>query len=131
MIKAITSTYHLMMKFSTSIEVGEVRGDRKIARQCFITAIKTNSPSKPKAKLQLQMDDAEMDALRDDEEITHVDPRETENTKSLEEVTTISIHPDYPDCHVMIGTELTKELQNALVEFSKNYDVFAWSQGAR
>ena len=30
----------------------------------------------------------------------------------------------------MIGTELTKELRSALVEFlKKNYDVFAWSQG--
>ena len=30
----------------------------------------------------------------------------------------------------MIGTELTKELRNILVEFlKKNYDVFSWSQG--
>ena len=41
-----------------------------------------------------------MEALRDEvEEITLVDPRETKNTKSLEEVTTISIHPDYLDRH--------------------------------
>ena len=72
-----------------------------------------------------------MEALRDEvEKITHADPRETENTKSLEEVAPISIHLDYPDRHIMIGTELTKELWNALVEFlKKNYDVFAWSQG--
>ena len=41
-----------------------------------------------------------MEALRDEmEEITLVDPREMENTKSLEEVTTIFIHPDYSDRH--------------------------------
>ena len=52
-----------------------------------------------------------MEALTDEvEQITMVDPRETENTKSLEEVTPISLHPDYLDCHVMIRTELTKEL---------------------
>ena len=63
------------------------------------------------------------------EEITLVDPRESKNTKSLEEVTPVSIHPDHPDRHVMIGTELTEELRIALVEFLKrNYDVFAWSQ---
>ena len=46
-----------------------------------------------------------MGALRDDvDEITLEDPRETENTKSLEEVAPIFIHPDYPDRHVMIGT---------------------------
>ena len=71
-----------------------------------------------------------MEALRDEvDNITFVDPRETENTKPLEEVAPISIHPNYPDRHVMIRTELTEELQSALVEFlKKNYDVLAWSQ---
>ncbi|GFS39302.1 hypothetical protein Acr_00g0062150 [Actinidia rufa] len=75
--------------------------------------------------------DTEMEALRDEvEEITLVDPRETENTKPLEYVAPIFIHPDYLDCYVMIGTELTEELHNALVEFlKKNYDAVAWSQG--
>ena len=58
-----------------------------------------------------------------------MDPKESKNTKPLEEVAPIAIHPDYPDRHVMIGTELTKELRLALIEFLKrNYDVFAWSQ---
>ena len=72
-----------------------------------------------------------MEALRDEvEEITLVDPKETENTKPLKEVTPISIHLDFPNCHVMIRTELTEELWSALVEFlKKNNDVFAWSQG--
>ena len=72
-----------------------------------------------------------MEALRDKvKEITLANPREIENTKPLEEVSPISMHPDYPDCHVMIGIELTKELQSGLVEFwKKNYDIFAWSQG--
>ena len=57
-----------------------------------------------------------------------VDPREIENTKPIEKVAPISIHPNYPDRLVIIGTELTEELQNALVEFLKeNYDVFTWS----
>ncbi|GFY80993.1 hypothetical protein Acr_01g0008020 [Actinidia rufa] len=61
---------------------GEVKGDQKVARQCFISAM----------KLILE------------------DPRETENTKPLEEVVPISIHPNFPDRQVMIGTELTDEL---------------------
>ena len=43
-IRAITSTYHLKMKFPTSAGVGEVRGDQKIARQCFISAMKVEVP---------------------------------------------------------------------------------------
>ena len=51
------------------------------------------------------------------------------NTQPLEEVASIFIHPDYPNRHVMIGTKLTEELRNTLVEFlKKNYDVFTWSQ---
>ena len=68
-----------------------------------------------------------MEALKDEmDEITLVDPRETKNTKPLEEVTPISIHVNYPDHHVMIGTELIEELPSTLVKFlKKNYDVFA------
>ena len=67
-----------------------------------------------------------MDALRDEIEDTPlVDPYEIENTKPLEEMTLISIHPNHLDHHVIIGTELTKELRSALVKFlKKNYDVF-------
>ena len=58
-----------------------------------------------------------------------MNPKESENTKPLEEVTPVSIHPDHPDRHVMVVTELTKELRIALVEFLKrNYDIFATSK---
>ncbi|GFY91594.1 hypothetical protein Acr_07g0017900 [Actinidia rufa] len=69
--------------------------------------------------------------LRDEiEQLILEDPRETENTKPLEEVVPISIHPNYPDHQVMIGTELTDELRITLIDFlKKNSDVFAWSQG--
>ena len=70
-----------------------------------------------------------MEVLRDEiEDAPLTDPQDIENTKPLEEVVPIPIHPNYPDRHVIIGIELTKKLQNALVEFlKKNYDVFAWS----
>ncbi|GFY93780.1 hypothetical protein Acr_09g0002260 [Actinidia rufa] len=42
-IKAITSTYHLKMKFPTLTGVGEVKGDQKVARQCFISAMKVGT----------------------------------------------------------------------------------------
>ncbi|GFY86953.1 hypothetical protein Acr_05g0005920 [Actinidia rufa] len=81
-IKAITSTYHLKMKFSTLTGIGETAGD-------------------------------DMETLRDEiEQLILEDPRETENTKPLEEVVPISIHPNYPERQVMIGTELTDELRD-------------------
>ena len=72
-----------------------------------------------------------MEALRDEmEETTLVDPKESKNTKPLEEVAPVSIHPDHPNRHIMIGTKLTEELQSSLVEsLKRNFDNFAWSQG--
>ena len=51
-----------------------------------------------------------MEALRDKVgEITFENLREIENTKPLEEVAPIFIHPNYPDRHVMIETKLIEE----------------------
>ena len=49
-IIAISSTYHLMMKFLTSTGISEIRGDQKVSRQCFITAMKTSLTLKPSTK---------------------------------------------------------------------------------
>ena len=37
--KAITSTYHLMIKFPTEYRVGELRGDQVVARECYIAML--------------------------------------------------------------------------------------------
>jgi len=38
--KAVTSTYHLMIKFPTEYGIGEVRGDQVMARKCYIAMLK-------------------------------------------------------------------------------------------
>ncbi|GFZ11327.1 hypothetical protein Acr_22g0007250 [Actinidia rufa] len=45
--KPITSTYHLKMKFPTLTGIGEVKGDQKVARQCFISAMKVETSVQP------------------------------------------------------------------------------------
>ena len=37
--KAITSTYHLLIKFPTEYKVGEVRGNQVATRECYITML--------------------------------------------------------------------------------------------
>ena len=37
--KAVTSTYHLIIKFLTEYGVGEVRGDQVAARKCYIAML--------------------------------------------------------------------------------------------
>ena len=37
--KAVTSTYHLMIKFSIEYGVGEVRGDQVVACECYVAML--------------------------------------------------------------------------------------------
>ena len=37
--RAVTSTYHLMIKFPTKYQVGEVRKDQVAARECYIAIL--------------------------------------------------------------------------------------------
>ncbi|XP_041020406.1 uncharacterized protein LOC121262037 [Juglans microcarpa x Juglans regia] len=39
-LKAITSTYHLKMKFSTKAGIGEVHGKQALARECYVQELK-------------------------------------------------------------------------------------------
>ena len=38
-LKAVTSTYHLKVKFPTAHRVGEIRGDQVLARECYQAAL--------------------------------------------------------------------------------------------
>ncbi|XP_059638774.1 uncharacterized protein LOC132281055 [Cornus florida] len=39
-IRAITSTYHLLIRFPTVHGVGELRGDQATARECYLTSLR-------------------------------------------------------------------------------------------
>ena len=37
--KAVTSTYHLSVKFPTEYEIGQVQGDQLAARECYLAML--------------------------------------------------------------------------------------------
>ena len=39
-IRAIPSAYHIVVKFPTENGVGMVRGDQRVARECYLTSMK-------------------------------------------------------------------------------------------
>ena len=39
-LKAVVSTYYLLVRFSTKNRVGEIQGDQMLAKQCFLIATK-------------------------------------------------------------------------------------------
>ena len=53
-IKAIPSAYHMMIKFPTVSRVGMVRGDQRVARECY------SATMKQKAVSNVYMDDLDM-----------------------------------------------------------------------
>ena len=53
-IRAIPSTYHMVIKFPTANEIGMVRGDQRVARECYLESMKQ------KAVGSIYMDELDM-----------------------------------------------------------------------
>ena len=109
-IKAIPSAYHMMIKFPTTSGVGMVRGDQRVARECYSTSMKQ------KAVDNIYLDELDMR----DEVNTRPEP-----SKELEPVPL----DDNPEHLAYIGSKLSEDLRSLLTHFLKqNRDVFAWKQ---
>ena len=107
-IKAIPSAYHMMIKFPTVSGVGMVRGDQRVARECYSASVKQ------KAVDNVYMD--ELDML--DEVLTRPKPSEELEPVSLD---------DDPEHLAYIGSKLAEDLKGLLTQFLRqNKDVFAW-----
>ena len=109
-IKAIPSAYHMMIKFPTMSRVGMVRGDQRVARECYTASMKQ------KAVDNVNVDELDMR----DEVLTRPEPSEELEPISLDDD---SEHLAY------IGSKLAKYLKSLLTQFLRqNRDVFTWKQ---
>ena len=100
--KAATSTYCLKVKFPTEQGVREIKGDQVLARECYqaILASKEN----------------------------HTWTIEEETPEIIENLETIELVEGSPEKMTQIGTNLSLETRERIVNFLKdNLDVFAWS----
>ena len=109
-IKDIPSAYHMMIKFPTVSGVGMVRGDQRVARECYSASVK-----------QKAVDNVYMDELNmRDEVLTRPEPSEELEPVSLD---------DDPEHLAYIGSKLAEDLKGLLTQFLKhNKDVFTWKQ---
>ena len=109
-MKAIPSAYHLVIKFPTIHGVGMVRGDQRVARECYTASMK-----------QRAVDNVNTDELdMRDEVLTRPEPSEDLEPVSLD---------DDPEHLAYIGSKLAEDLKRLLAQFlRKNKDVFAWKQ---
>ena len=109
-IRAIPSAYHMVIKFPTANGVGMVRGDQRIAWECYSASMKQ------KAVGSLYMDERDMR----DEMSTRPTPSEELEPVQLDE---------QPEHLVYIGSKLANDVRDLLIHFLKqNMEVFAWKQ---
>ena len=109
-IKAISFAYHMVIKFPTTNEVGMVRGDQCVARECYSASMK-----------QKAIDNVYVDELEMRDEVN----TQPKPSKELEPVQL----DDNPEHLAYIGSKLEEDLRSLLIHFLKhNRDVFAWKQ---
>uniref|UniRef100_A0A2N9FIS9 Uncharacterized protein n=1 Tax=Fagus sylvatica TaxID=28930 RepID=A0A2N9FIS9_FAGSY len=104
-LRAVTSTYHLLLKFPTEHGIGEVRGDQIAARECYLASLGSGGQNQT-------MNIEEQKIL----------------VKPLGELDTIELEDGRPERTTKVGADLPPEMKESLVQFLKdNKDVFAWS----
>ena len=109
-VKAIPSAYHLMIKFPTISGVGMVRGDQRVARECYSASMKQ------KVIDNIYLDELEMR----DEVLTRPEPSEELEPVQLD---------DDPEHLAYIGSQLMDDHKGPFTQFLRqNKDVFAWKQ---
>ena len=99
-IKAIPSAYHMVIKFPTTNGVGMVRGDQRVARECYSTSMKQ------KAINIIYVDELEMR----DEVSTRPEPSEELEPIQLD---------DHPKHLAYVGSKLAEDLRSLLIHFLK------------
>ena len=109
-IKSISSAYHMMIKFTTVRGVGMVRGDQRVAKECYSASVNQ------KADDNIYLDELDMH----DEVLTRPEPSEELKPVSLD---------DDPEHLTYIGSKLAEDLKSPLTHFLRhNKDVFVWKQ---
>uniref|UniRef100_A0A2N9EKX3 Uncharacterized protein n=1 Tax=Fagus sylvatica TaxID=28930 RepID=A0A2N9EKX3_FAGSY len=104
-LRAVTSTYHLLLKFPTEHGIGEVRGDQVAARECYLASL---GPEGQNQTMTIE----EQKIL----------------VKPSEKLDTIELEDGHPERTTKIGANLPPKMKESLVQFLKsNKDVFAWS----
>jgi hypothetical protein len=105
----VTSTYHLLIKFTTEHEIGEVRGDQIAARECYLASLGTEGKNQ---------------TMTIEERKNLVEPSEELNTIILDE--------KHPEKSTKIGINLhpppppRAQIRESIIHFLKdNKDIFA------
>ncbi|VFQ77422.1 unnamed protein product [Cuscuta campestris] len=108
-VRGVISMAHLCMKFYTPGGIGQVRGDQKKARHCFLEAVKKMTKAFERVTLVSQEEDR-----------SKLEPGD--------ETEQIVLREAFPERMVKIGRDLPGGLRDEIISVLREYaDIFAWS----
>ncbi|VFR00820.1 unnamed protein product [Cuscuta campestris] len=108
-VRGIISMAHLCMKFHTPGGIGQVRGDQKKARSCYLEAVKKMTKAFERVTLVSQEEDR-----------SKLEPGD--------ETEQIVLREAFPKKMVRIGRDLPGGLREEIISVLREYaDIFAWS----
>ena len=121
-LKVITSIYHLLIKFPTPNEVGQVRGNQEEVRSCYNQAVR--SASRPRQVNIIDQWPPSEGPLDDT-----IDPRsldEEATTRPIEDLVDLPVDYKEPTKVLKLRKNLSNQLREAISTFlKKNLEVFA------
>ncbi|VFQ64835.1 unnamed protein product, partial [Cuscuta campestris] len=108
-VRGVISMAHLCMKFYTPGGIGQVRGDQKKARHCYLEAVKKMTKAFERITLVSQEEDR-----------SKLEPGD--------ETEQIVLREAFPKRMVRIGRDLPGGLRDEIISVLREYaDIFAWS----
>ena len=113
-IRVVPSDYHMVIKFPTANGVGMVRGNQRIAKECYSASIKQNT-----------VDNIYMDELNMRDKVT-TRPAPSEELEPIQLGDQPEQLGDQPEHLVYIGSKLEEGIKSPLIHFlDQNMEVFA------
>ncbi|CAL9125718.1 unnamed protein product, partial [Musa textilis] len=98
-LRAIISTYHQTLKFPTNVGVGEVQGDSRESRRCYLTAISLGKRKRPEPPLE------------DSRGSRHP----TQHPEPAKPAINVPLRDDRPDQSIGIGSDLDEQEHAQLI----------------
>ena len=102
--KAITSTYHLSVKFLIEYGVGQTQGDQLATRECYLALLAM---------------DGQIQTMSIEERRVVAKP--------IEMLEDIPLDENDPEKYARVGVSMEEKTKQDLIQFLKSIDVFAWS----
>ncbi|KAK4383945.1 Transposon Ty3-G Gag-Pol polyprotein [Sesamum angolense] len=129
LFRAISSTFHMKLKFPTSDGVGEAVGDERMARECYANTLKRSRErlgGVPYQKEKRKMTDMGLE-IKDAPEEPFGKIGGERRVEAVEELKVINLSED-DEKTTNIGTTMRPSTEEHLIQFlKKNKEVFAWT----